>query len=125
MNIFMVVRSDCGTFTKLVTPSLRCGTVCCHQHINPKVNCHHHHHHLHHPQILPGITRRSVLELAAQIPNLEVEERAITLHEVGITVIVIIGINVTVVIFTKNIDTVIMAVLLSIWLRLAGPGGEC
>ena len=28
-----------------------------------------------------------MLELAAQIPNLEVEERAITLHEVAITVI--------------------------------------
>merc|ERR550519_2463082 len=57
MNIFMVMKSKQG-FTKLVTPSLRCGT------------------------ILPGITRRSVLELAAQIPNLEVEERVVTLHEV-------------------------------------------
>jgi len=58
MNIFMAMESDCGTFTKLVTPSLHCGT------------------------ILPGITRRSVLELAAQIPNVEVEERVVTLHEV-------------------------------------------
>ena len=31
-----------------------------------------------------------MLELAAQIPNLEVEERAITLHEVAITIIAII-----------------------------------
>ena len=27
MNIFMVLRSDCGKFIKLVTPSLNCGTV--------------------------------------------------------------------------------------------------
>ena len=33
-------------------------------------------------QILPGITRRSVLELASQLPNLEVEETAITLPQV-------------------------------------------
>ena len=39
MNIFMVMQSDCGTFTKLVTPSLRCGTVGWHQHIYPKENC--------------------------------------------------------------------------------------
>lgn len=57
MNIFMVMKSEQG-FTKLVTPSLRCGT------------------------ILPGITRRSVLELASQLPNLEVEETAITLPQV-------------------------------------------
>ena len=33
-------------------------------------------------QILPGITRRSVLELASQLPNLEVEETVITLPQV-------------------------------------------
>ena len=79
------MRSDCGA-TKLVTPSLNCGTVSCHRH-------HHRHHHQTHPQILPGITRRSVLELAAQIPNLEVEERAVTLHEVTIYIVFMILVN--------------------------------
>ena len=101
MNIFMAMESDCGTFTKLVTPSLHCGTVASHQQ-NPMIptnhhlhHCHHHHHH-HHPQILPGITRRSVLELAAQIPNVEVEERVVTLHEVSINIILTIGISIVI-----------------------------
>ena len=51
MNIFMAMQSDCGT-TKLVTPSLQCGTVGCYQlHVkchNVHHRHHHHHHHLHH-----------------------------------------------------------------------------
>lgn len=57
MNIFLLLRQGPSSLT-LVTPSLDAGTV------------------------LPGIIRRSVLELAAAVPGLTVEERSITLPEV-------------------------------------------
>ena len=70
-----------------------------------------------------------MLELAAQIPNLEVEERVVTLHEVVIT---IIRTNVAIVIITINNATVIMSVTIKMvpidrfWRRMGkGSWSRC
>ena len=56
MNIFTLMKTDAGC--ELVTPPLTAGTV------------------------LPGVTRRSILELAMAKPGLTVSERKITLTEI-------------------------------------------
>jgi len=59
MNIFILLRDrNNGDQVELVTPPLTDGTV------------------------LPGVTRRSILEMAESIPNLTVAERQVTLSEV-------------------------------------------
>jgi len=56
MNIFVLMKTEAGC--ELVTPPLSSGTV------------------------LPGVTRRSILELAVAMPGLTVSERTITLPEI-------------------------------------------
>ena len=56
MNIFILMKTDAGC--ELVTPPLTSGTV------------------------LPGVTRRSIIELAMTKPGLTVVERSITLPEI-------------------------------------------
>ena len=61
MNIFILMKNASGTGTELVTPPLDSGC------------------------ILPGVTRRSILEMAREWGEFEVSERKITMGEVGLS----------------------------------------